>query len=139
MHDQGSGTSVRVRDMPREEQRRFHAFAYGRLQRSLLTLMFAMPALLLVGWIRDYVVDGPSAIATLAPRATLVVVLVCLVLPLRLRTFHGWQELLGILYLGVYGIGIAATTLHEPARLSMLHVATALMLLVIIFLLLIKA
>ena len=71
MHDQGSGTSVRVRDMPREEQRRFHAFAYGRLQGSLLTLMFAMPALLLVGSLLSGTL-GPSGTYTATFKATTV-------------------------------------------------------------------
>ena len=120
----------RIASLAGEERRRFFAFARNRLQRDLALLKFAMPLLFLVGWIRDYVVDGDRAVATLPLRVAMCALLLLAAALLATRRLRRWQEAGNVAYLVLFGACIALTTIQEPARLSLVHVVIALMLII---------
>ena len=122
--------SRRLAALPRDEKERFHAYVRGRLRRDLTLLKFAMPLLFLVGWIRDYVVDGERALESLPVRMAMSAILLVAAALLSSHRLRNWQDAGNVAYLTLFGAGIAQTTISEPARLSLVHVVIALMLII---------
>lgn len=115
------------------ERDRFFAYAYLTTRNSRRPLSYGLPLLFLAGWLRDYVVmTGPDANVMLAKRGLLVAALFLFAWLSHLRSIGAWRELAGVAYVCAYSTGIVMTTLAEPARLSLAHVAAMLMTIILL-------
>lgn len=126
----GAKGRAHVAGLTGDERHRFFVYLRNRLRPDRNLLMLAMPLLFLVGWIRDYVVAGEAAVVTLPGRLALSCILLAVAGVLSLRRTRHWQEWGSVVYLLLFGVGIAVTTIKEPSRLSLLHVVIALMLII---------
>lgn len=116
----------KVGDMDRHERRSFFAYAYRNTAASRTALTFGLPLLFVIGWARDYAVDPGDALDTLWRRLLLFGLLIGLALVMRARLHPAWREVALVAYACTFSAGIAMTTLAEPARLSLTHVAAVL-------------
>jgi diguanylate cyclase len=130
MFDTRTRAAARIAQLAPGERARFHAHVFGRVQPSLMTLMFGLPVLFLFGWMREYAIDGIGALSTLPQRVAICGAALLLAGGMLVRRLRRYQHAIGVAYLLVLGIGLAGATLDEPARLSMLHVVVALLLII---------
>lgn len=114
------------------ERERFFAYAYRTTHDSRTLLSFGLPLLFLVGWLRDYAVMPDLADQTLLRRLLLVSALLGLAAVIRWRGLRHWREVAGVAYVCLYSAGITMTTLAEPARFSLTHVAAMLMTIILL-------
>lgn len=126
-----SNLTERLSGLPQSERSRFYTHTYAAVRHSILLLMFAMPLLFMADWGRDYALYGEQAIQRLPMRLAMTLAMTAWAsLLLFQRLQQRWQELIGTIYLCLYGMCLAAITIQEPARLSMLHLVVALMLII---------
>lgn len=116
----------RVADLDRRERRSFFIYAYRNTTGSRTALTFGLPLLFVIGWLRDYVAVPAAAEQTLPRRLALFAVLVALAMLMRARIRSQWRDAALVAYACVFSAGIAMTTLAEPERLSLTHVAAVL-------------
>ena len=115
-----------------QEYLRFQKFAYKKMRHVLRLLMFGMPLLFSIGWVRDLVVLGDTAQWTLLVRLAITFGLLILASLTWLSGFSRGAEIFGALYALVFSIGIAVTSSIEPERLSLTHVAIMLMAIILL-------
>ena len=112
------------------ERSRFFVYAYRTNRASRTALTFGMPLLFLIGWARDYAMQADFADDSLARRALLFGTLIALASLVRVRRLGAWSEAALVAYACVFSAGISMTTLAEPERLSLTHVAAVLMIII---------
>ncbi len=115
-----------VASLDRGERRNFFIHACRNTAASRTALTFGLPLLFLIGWARDYVVSPALAVDTLPRRLLLVSLLMATALLIRTRLRAHWREAALVGYACVFSGGIAMTTLAEPERMSLTHVAAVL-------------
>ena len=121
-----------VASLDRGERRNFFIYAYRNTAASRTALTFGLPLLFLIGWARDYAVSPALAVDTLARRLLLVSLLMATALLIRTRLRAHWREAALVGYACVFSGGIAMTTLAEPERTSLTHVAAVLTTIIIL-------
>lgn len=114
------------------ERRSFFAYAYRNTAASRTALTFGLPLLFLIGWTRDYAVSPALAMDSLPRRLLLFSLLVAMAVVMRARLRAFWREAALVAYACVFSAGIAMTTLAEPERMSLTHVAAVLTTIIIL-------
>lgn len=114
------------------ERRSFFAYAYRNTAASRTALTFGLPLLFLIGWTRDYAVSPALAMDSLPRRLLLFSLLVAMAVVMRARFRAFWREAALVAYACVFSAGIAMTTLAEPERMSLTHVAAVLTTIIIL-------
>ncbi len=122
----------RMIELQRDERDRFFAYAYRTTQTSRTLLTFGLPLLFMAGWLRDYATIPEIASLTFYRRLLLVSILLALAWIIRRRRIDGWSEIAGIAYVCLYSTGMIMTTLVEPERFSLIHVAAMLMVIILL-------
>ncbi|MDH7452439.1 diguanylate cyclase [Luteimonas composti] len=115
-----------IASLERGERRNFFVYAYRNTAASRTALTFGLPLLFLIGWTRDYAVSPAMAMESLPRRLLLFSLLVAMALLIRARLRAHWREAALVGYACVFSAGIAMTTLAEPERMSLTHVAAVL-------------
>lgn len=121
-----------VAGLSRSERRNFYAYAYRNTAASRAALTFGLPLLFLIGWTRDYAVSPDLAMESLPRRFVLFALLMALALVMRARRAAHWREAALVAYACAFSAGIAMTTLAEPERISLTHVAAVLTTIIIL-------
>ncbi|MGJ4728990.1 diguanylate cyclase domain-containing protein [Luteimonas sp. SDU101] len=121
-----------VAGLARGERRSFFTYAYRSTAASRTALSFGLPLLFLIGWARDYVVTPELAMDSLPRRLLLFSLLTAMALLMRARLRAHWREAALVAYACVFSAGIAMTTLAEPERMSLTHVAAVLTTIIIL-------
>lgn len=112
--------------LPVSERERFYAFSYTKLQPAWTLLTFGMPALFVVGWLRDYSMLGKSAQPLLQVRLLLTASLLAVAIAMNISGRRRHTEPLTVLYALLFAVSIMILTVIEPAKLSLTHVAVML-------------
>ena len=115
-----------IASLERGERRNFFVYAYRNTAASRTALTFGLPLLFLIGWTRDYAVSPTMAMESLPRRLLLFSLLVAMALLMRARLRAHWREAALVGYASVFSAEIAMTTLAEPERMSLTHVAAVL-------------
>lgn len=119
-------------ELERDERDRFLAHAHKTTHTSRTLLTFGLPLLFLVGWLRDLAVMPDDADQALLRRGVLVAALLLCAWLIQWRRLRIGREIAGIAYVCLYSIGICMTTLAEPSRFSLTHVAAMLMIIILL-------
>lgn len=122
----------KVAGLSREERLRFFRYAYRNTAPSRTALTFGMPLLFVIGWARDYAISPAQALETLPRRLWLFALLSGTAMAMRARLPSLWREVALVVYACIFSSGIAMTTLTEPARISLTHVAAVLTTIIIL-------
>ena len=112
--------------LPDSERKRFYAFSCTKLQPAWTLLTFGMPALFVVGWLRDYSLFGAGAQSSLRLRLGLTVALLLVAAAMNLSGRRRHTEPLTVLYALLFATSIMILTVIEPAKLSLTHVTVML-------------
>lgn len=118
--------------LPDSERKRFYAFSYTKLRPAWTLLTFGMPALFVVGWLRDYSMLGDGAQPLLQVRLLLTVALLATAAAMSLSKRRRHTEPLTVLYALLFSMSIMILTAIEPAKLSLTHVAVMLMTIILL-------
>lgn len=118
--------------LPDSERKRFYAFTYTKLRPAWTLLTFGLPALFVVGWLRDYSLLGESAHRSLHIRLALAVALLLAATAMRVSGRRRHTEPLTVVYALLFALSIMILTVIEPAKLSLTHVAVMLMTIILL-------
>lgn len=110
----------------------FYAFAYAKQGASWALLSFCLPLLFVVGWLRDYSMFGQAADVLLQVRLGLVAALLAIAMAMHLPGGKRKVGALAVVYVGLFSLTIAVLTTIEPAKLSLTHVTSMLMLIILL-------
>jgi len=114
-------------DLRGDELERFFIFAYKSNAANRSLVAFGIPLLFMTDWLRDLVVTPEASAQMLLYRGTIVMaMLLCAVVGSTRRAGH-WREWAGFVWTCLIASGMAVTTLHHPEQLSLLHVVTILL------------
>jgi len=118
-------------DLHGDELERFFIFAYKTTRINRTMVAFGMPVLFLTGWLRDIVLM-PDDVGMLLRRGGIVAaMLLCSVIG-SMRSAGHWRELAGIVWSALAGIGIMISTLTYPDQITLAHVVTVLMVIILL-------
>jgi len=110
-----------------DELERFFIFAYKSNATNRTLVAFAIPLLFMVDWLRDLVSTPESAQEMLLTRGCIVMgMLLCAVVGSTRRAGH-WREWAGFVWTCLIASGLAITSLYHPAQVSLIHVVTILL------------
>ena len=118
--------------LPDSERERFYAFSYTKLRPAWTLLTFGMPALFVVGWLRDYSLLGAGAGPVLQVRLILTTALLTTAAAMSLSGRRRHTEPLAVLYALLFSVSIMILTAIEPAKLSLTHVSVMLMTIILL-------
>jgi len=114
-------------DLPGDELERFFVYAYKITRHTRALITFGMPVLFLVGGLHDTLMAEANGPPLLLRRSILVAGMLLCASLVQMRVAMCWRELAGISWCLLCSIAIMLTTVHDPARLSLVHVVITLM------------
>jgi len=109
-----------------EDLERFFVYAYKITRHTRTLITFCVPVLFLVGGLHDALTMDTLSSTSLLQRGVLVVAMLACAGLMQVHIAMRWRELAGIGWCLLFSSAIMLTTLHEPARLSLIHVVITL-------------
>jgi len=115
-----------------DELERFFIFAYKTTRINRTMVAFGMPLLFLTGWLRDLMLVADHGATILLYRGGIVgAMLLCAVIG-SMRSAGHWRELAGVVWSALVGVGLIMSTLNYPDQISLVHVVTVLMVIILL-------
>jgi len=113
-------------DLQGDELERFFIYAYKITRHTRILIAFGIPALFTVGGLREALVLSDANIAMLLRRSILITAMFACAWLIQKRDSIHKRELAGIAWSLLCSSGLMMTAMHEPARMSLVHVVITL-------------
>jgi len=109
-------------DLQGDELERFFVFAYKTNAINRTLVAFGIPALFMLGWMRDRVLVPEASVQMLLYRGGIFTVMLLCALVGSTRKAGHWREWAGFVWTCLISAGLTITTLTHPDQLSLIHV-----------------